>query len=149
MTTYTTYLDGGDTITDFSGGNYAGAPAQTVLTGIFDASKRNLAAADVAEVVAIPAGFWVHQVLVEVLTTDDSGHKFEVGDGTDPNGYVTATEGAADATAFIRGNGAYVDATAAGVGKLYTAADTIDVLANTGDPLDTLKVRIIVIGTVL
>jgi len=150
-TTYTTYdaASGGATIAASSGGNYAGSPVQTILTGVFDASKRNLAAADVAEVVTIPAGTHVQQVFVEVLTVDDTGHKFEVGDGTDPNGYVTATEGAADALATIRGNGAYVDATAAGVGKLYTAADTIDVLANTGDPLDTFKVRISAVCTIV
>lgn len=150
MATYTTYV-GGENIAASSGGNYAGSPKQTVLVGTFDASKRSLliATTDVATVVNIPAGTWVHQVFVEVLTVDDTGHKFLVGDGTDPNGYVTATEGAADALATVRGNGAYVDATAAGVGKLYTAADTIDVAANTGDDLDTLKVRISVVCTIV
>lgn len=150
MATYTTYdnASGGAVIAASSGGNYAGSPVQTVLTNIFDASKRNLAAADVAEVVDIPAGTHVQQVLIEVLTVDNAGHKVLVGDGADPNGYVTATEGAIDALATLRGNGAYVDATAAGVGKFYAAADTIDITANTGDALDTLKLRIIVVCTI-
>lgn len=153
MTDYTTYdpASGGATITASSGGNYAGSPAQTVLTGTFDAAKRNLAAADTATIVTIPANTWVHQVLVEVLVPDDATHVFALGDSADDNGYVTIVEGDAASTAgtIIRGNGAYVDATAAGVGKLYTSADAVAILANTGDPLDTLKIRVIVICTVL
>jgi hypothetical protein len=145
MATYTTYTDN-SVIASSSGGNYAGTPMQTVLTGVFDASKRNLAAADVAEVVNIPAGTHVQQVFVEVLVVDDATHVFNVGDGTDPNGYVTGA--AADALATVQGGGAYVDATAAGVGKFYAAADTIDIEAATGDPLDTLKVRISVACTI-
>lgn len=148
MTAYTTY-NGGENIAASSGGNYAGSPKQTVLVGTFDASKRNLAAADTAAIVTIPAGTWVHQVFVEVLTVDDTGHKFALGDSADDNGYVTVTEGAADALATIRGNGAYVDATAAGVGKLYSAADAVAILANTGDALDTLKIRISVVCTIV
>jgi hypothetical protein len=150
MTDYTTYV-GGEVITASSGGNYAGAPKQTVLVGTFDASKRGLAAADTATIVTIPAGTWVHQVFVEVVTPDDATHKFALGDSADDNGYVTVTEGDAAATAgtVIRGNGAYVDAIAAGVGKLYAADDAIQILANTGDPLDTLKIKITVVCTIV
>jgi hypothetical protein len=149
MTAYTNYdaPSGGALIAASSGGNYAGAPAQTILTGVFDASKRALAAADTAKVVTIPAGTHVQQVFAEVLTVDDATHVFNVGDDTDPDGYVAGA--AADALAVVQGGGAYVDATAAGVGKFYAAADTIDVEAATGDALDTLKVRIIVVCTIV
>ncbi len=150
MATFTTYdnASGGAVIAASSGGNYAGSPGQTVLTGTFNASKRNLAAADVAEVLDIPAGTHVQQVFAEVLTVDNAGFKFALGDGTDPNGYVTIVEGAADALATFRGNGAYVDAAAAGVGKFYAVDDTIDILANALQPLDTLKIRIVAVCTI-
>lgn len=133
MATYTTYTDN-SVIASSSGGNYAGTPMQTVLTGVFDASKRNLAAADVAEVVNIPAGTYVTKVFVEVLVADDATHIFNVGDGADPDGYVAGA--AADALATSIGAGALAG------GKFYASADTIDVEAAVGDPLDTLKVRI-------
>lgn len=136
MTTFTTYNDG-STISDRSGRVAPGAPDVTVIHGEFDASQRNLAAGDVAEVLAIPAGTDVHFVYVEVLTTDDATHVFNVGDGADPDGYVAGA--AADALATSKGAGAI----AAAGSKFYAAADTIDIEAAVGDPLDTLKVRII------
>lgn len=140
MATYTTY-DLGDSIAATSGGNAAGFPAQTVLTGEFDASRRNLAAADVVEVVNIPAGTHVTAVFAEVLTTDAT-MTFDIGDGADPDGYVAAADAATAATVMGAG-------TLASSGKLYTAADTIDLAVPATKALDTLKVRIYVVCTVL
>lgn len=137
MTTFTNYDDGGTLIAASSGGNAAGAPAQTVLTGVFDASKRNMVAADVVEVVNIPAGTLVSRVFLEVITVE-AAKTVNVGDGADPNGYVAAASTATAAT--LLGDGALVTA----AGKLYTAADTIDIEAPAGVAFTVLKVRIIV-----
>lgn len=144
MTTYTTYV-GGEDIAGSSGGNYAGSPKQTVLTGTFDAAKRGLAAADVATVVNIPAGTHVSGVFVEVLTVDDATHVFNVGDGAAVAGHVSGADAAT--LGLTQGAGTLIASTT--LGKLYTAADTIDIEAATGDPLDTLKVRISVVCTIV
>jgi hypothetical protein len=135
MATYTTYLDGKD-VAGASGGNYAGSPGPTVLVGIYDASRRPLAAADVATVVNIPANTYVTKVFYRVLT-GDATQTLNIGDGADPDGYVAAAD---VATAGNVGVGAGALAS----GKLYTAADTIDIEVPATKALDTLKVEVIV-----
>jgi hypothetical protein len=58
----------------------------------------------------------------------------QVGDGDDPDGFVTTSDyDLENAAATIRaGTGAYVDSTA--TGRLYTAADTVDVTYTPGTP---------------
>jgi hypothetical protein len=77
----------------------------------------------------------------------------QVGDGTDPNGYIEAASVHADDTPVAAGivDGAYLnDSTTDNVvnGKLYDAADTIDVLFTaTGADVSVLtagKVRVVV-----
>lgn len=131
MATYTTYNDG-KTIAASSGGNYAGSPVVTVLTGVYDASKRALAAADVAEVINVPAGTYVMKVFYRVVT-GDATQTLNVGDGADPDGYVAAAD---VATAGNSGVGAGALAT----GKYYATADTIDIEVPATKALDTLKV---------
>ena len=146
-TIFTTYdaASGGATIAASSGGNYAGSPVQTVLTGVFDASKRALAAADEAELITIPAGTHVTHVFVEVITTDDSGHIFSIGNRTTANGFAVSVP--ADATGVTQGAGADVAATTLGI--YYAAEDAVSILALTGDPLDTLKIKVSVVCTIL
>lgn len=139
MATYTTYV-GGEVVANGSGGNAAGFPMRTVLTGVFDTSLRNLAAADVLEVVKIPAGTLVESVLLEVLTVDAT-QTVNVGDGADPDGYVAAADAAVLGT--VLGAGALAG------GKFYAAADTIDVEVPATKALDTLKGRIIVACTIV
>ena len=74
----------------------------------------------------IPAGTRVIQV-DEYITTgfDGTAPEITVGDGVDPDGFITAA-GHAEANAGINaGTGAYHAANA--FGKLYTAADTVDI----------------------
>jgi len=150
MTTYTTYTDG-STITSKSGYTAAGAPEFTTFYGRFDSTKRNLASTDVAEVITIPAGTLILGVVTKIVTAESTASQtFDVGDGTDPNGWVAAAASDAAAGTYVHGGGAYVIATgtSATKGKLYTAADTLDVLSTSGSANDTLVVDIWAYGVV-
>lgn len=144
MATYTTYSDT-TPITRSGGGNAASYPAVTVLENIFDASLRNLAAADVATVLDIPAKTLVMNVFYEVLTADAT-QTINLGDGTDPDGFFAAADvGTLGNKAMM--SLALTEATPNTVtrytgGKFYSAADTIDIEVPSGKALDTLKIRV-------
>jgi hypothetical protein len=87
--------------------------------------------------VPVPAGSRILDVrlVVDVAFTSTGTNTITVGDGSDADGFITAT--AADTTtlvanAVINNDGVYVkgdtDATAAEI-KLYSAADTIDLVS--------------------
>lgn len=143
-TAFTTYTDG-TVVADGSGGNHAGTPAWTVLTGTYDATRRNMTVdLDTMEVLNIPAGTIIHNVVLEVITAETTATPtINVGDGTDPNGWVA---GASTATiAKLLGAGAYV---AAG-GKLYATADTLDLEMPAGDDATTLVCKVHAICTIV
>jgi hypothetical protein len=83
--------------------------------------------------VDLPAGSVVQDVVMKVGTAWVGGTDVQLGDGTDADGWVSATQGAvANLTigATIRAAGAYAIGDAAtnrGLGKVYAAADTLDV----------------------
>jgi hypothetical protein len=84
--------------------------------------------------ISLPAGSVVLDVLVKVGTAWVGGTKVEVGDGSDADGWVSATQGASanlTAGATVRAGGAYAigatDGTAKALGKVYATADTLDV----------------------
>lgn len=83
-------------------------------------------------VIDIPAGSVVLDVIMKVGTAWAGGTDVQLGDGTDPDGWISATQGAVanlTAGATIRAAGAYAIGDAAtnrGLGKVY-AADTLDV----------------------
>ena len=84
--------------------------------------------------VAIPAGSVVLDVVMKVGTAWVGGTSVSVGDGDDGDGWISVTQGATaslTAGATIRAGGAYAvggtDATAKALGKVYAAADTLDV----------------------
>lgn len=150
MTTYTTYSSGAS-IAGTSGANAAGFPAVTVFTGSFDASKRNLAQNDVAEVVTIPAGTLVLGVMWEVETVEGAARNFAVGDGSDTDGFITTTSAnsaTTGASALALTEGTPNTITGYSAGKYYSAADTIDVLAVTSGGLTTCKINLRVIAVV-
>lgn len=144
MATYTTYSDG-TTVTASGGSNAAGSPAVTVIENIFDAGRRNLAAADVVEVISIPAKTRVLNVFYEVLTADAS-QTLTIGDGDDTDGYIAGadvgTAGNAGCSALALTEAAPNTVTGYSNGKFYSAADTIDLLVPTSKAFDTLKVRV-------
>lgn len=128
-------------LTAKSGSNAAGFPQFTVITGTYDASKQNALVGDTVQVVDIPAGTVVWNVIAEVDTVDGAG-TYDVGDNGNAAGWIS--NDASQTLGPTLGAGAYV---AAG-GKLYDAADTIDI-AGQDITLDTLKVNIYVLATVL
>ena len=88
--------------------------------------------------IAVPAGSVIKSVTLKVGDAWTGGTKLEVGDGTDADGFISATQGAqASLTAgvTIDAGGAYVIAAAGTtpdvnvpkLNKVYAAADTIDV----------------------
>ena len=118
----------------------ASFPAVTTLEQTFDATKRVLAAADVVELISIPAGTHVLNVYVEVLE-GEAAQTLNVGDGADPDGYVAA--------ATVATTGARVLGAGAIVGKLYSAADTIDIAVPATMAYASLKVRVVAMVTML
>jgi hypothetical protein len=83
--------------------------------------------------VELPAGSVVLDVIMKVGTAWAGGTDVQVGDGTDPDGWISATQGAVanlTAGATVRAAGAYAIGDAAtnkGLGKVYASADTLDV----------------------
>lgn len=136
MSTHKTYINGRPIVAT-GGSNAAGFPAVTVMQNTFDASKRPLAAGDVAEVLHVPAGTFVHKVFVHVMGAE-SGENINVGDGDDTDGYVAnasvGTEGAR-----VMGAGDYA------AGKFYAEEDTIDIHMPTGKSIEVAHVRVVAV----
>lgn len=95
-----------------------------------------LAAGDVLEVMTVDAGTIVSGVALEIVTAEGTNTTatVAVGDGTDADGFVTAT---ATSTADVFGTaGAYTLG-----GKLYSEKDTLDLTVATAVPTN-LVVRV-------
>lgn len=86
-----------------------------------------------APFISLPAGSVVEDVYLKVGDAWVGGTDVQVGDGTDPDGFISATQGATanlTAGATIRAAGAYAIGDAAtnrGLAKVYASADTLDV----------------------
>jgi hypothetical protein len=84
---------------------------------------------DVFQLISIPAGAFVLSVAAKVTTVEGGTCTFDIGDGATVDGYLDGVDGntSADTQSFT------ADTTEAfGAGKLYTAADTIDMKLITG-----------------
>lgn len=86
---------------------------------------------DVVQLLDIPAGTIVKNIGARIYSAwSTSGATMAgvtIGDGTDPNGWITAFDFGAEATGVSNSNGAYVLVTTDfDTGKYYSAADTID-----------------------
>lgn len=152
MTAYTTLSDGTSS-SKGSGSKAAGFPAQVVFEGVFDATKRVLAQNDTIAVIDIPANTLIQGVQWEVETVEGAARNFAIGDGSDTDGFVTATSAntatsGATALAGTVAGGAGDPAndplvvTGYSAGKYYAAADTLDILAVTSGGLTTTKIRV-------
>ena len=97
-------------------------------------------AADVLQSLNIPADTLVQDCFYEVLTAEGGTLALDIGDGDDPNGYHAAVDANA-AGSLIKSAGAYAQQTLGG--RVYTAADTIDVIPSAN--ADAGKVRIVAI----
>ena len=98
-------------------------PSATALKGAA------IAVSDVFPLINIPAGAFVLTVSYKVITAEGGTCTFGLGDGSGTSGYASAANGntTTNATSF---NGTTTPTY--GVGKLYTAADTIDLILSSG-----------------
>lgn len=114
----------------------------------FSVAANTVTAADVLQMVNVPAGFLALGVLVETQTVEwSTSTPCQVGDGADTDGWLT--------TAFCNLNSTSTDicnstsaygALNGGRGKFYPVADTIDVIPN--NDLDAAKIRVGVWGLI-
>ena len=106
-------------------GAVAGVPLgikPQIVEVVLDFSSTNLTTSDSVEVFEMKANTLVLMAGVEILTaTSNSGCVIDLGDGSDDDLYVAALD--ATATGHEINN-------AAGTAKLYTSADTIDMIVN-------------------
>ena len=108
------------TITGAVAGVPAGVKAQ-VLEVVLDFSSTSLTTSDSVEVFELPANTLVIMAGLETLTVASTGSPvLDLGDDADDDIYAAAVAGH---TAVATGT--------TSVGKFYTAADTIDLIANT------------------
>jgi hypothetical protein len=100
----------------------------------------------VIELFNIPQGALVHTVSIYVATVEDSAATLTIGDGADADGFLAGID--ATAAGLTTSNKPINTAVyAAAGGKIYTAADTID-LVTTAD-LDTLVAHCQVTYTIM
>ena len=106
-----------------------------IIAARLAAGATALAAADVLEVIPVPAGTLVSNVGMSVITAAGVTSTIAIGDGTAATGYLAATS--ANATGISGGvpvlsAGAFAPTLSGG--KVYSAADTIDITIGTAVP---------------
>lgn len=90
-------------------------------------------ATDTLAFVEVPAGTFVYRVMVRVLKVEGGTLTADIGDGTDPDGFVDGVD--LNALGYNAGVAALTEGTPNTFtgytgGKLYTADDTLDLLIN-------------------
>tara|TARA_R110000822_G_scaffold120579_2_gene254040 strand:- start:751 stop:1212 length:462 start_codon:yes stop_codon:yes gene_type:complete len=135
MTRQTTWTNADGLVVGF-GPNHAERNVAGVIEtdGVVKEARLAITYQSSGATIALPAGSIVLDVVTKVGAAWVGGTKVEIGDGTDPDGWISATQGAtANLTigATLRAGGAYAigatDGTAKALGKVYAAADTLDV----------------------
>ena len=128
--------------------NIAAAKVKSVVFSGADAAAVKgsaLAVNDVLELLTIPAGSFVISVTHKVTTVEGATCTYSIGDGAGTAGYVSGANGntTTDASSF--------NATTTptfGVGKYYSAADTIDLLLASGTAANVvIKIAVAYIPT--
>ena len=126
----------------YAGGTYVLESAELAFT-----SSSTGAAADVYQVIGIPAGTWVQKVAVEVTAAQTGSADIDIGDGDDTDGYYDGLTGSVitnwtTSTPGLSGpTNAIVQTGYTAFGRIYPYADTIDVLANSPMSNVTFKVK--------
>lgn len=105
-----------------------------IIAARLAAGATALAASDVLEVIPIPAGTVVSNVGMEIITVGASG-SISIGDGSAAAGYLAAT--VSTSAGYFGGvpvlsSGAFAPTLSGG--KVYAAADTIDITISTAVP---------------
>ena len=108
----------------------------------------NLAAADVIQAVTVRAGEMVCSVSAKIITACSAAMTATIGDGDDPDGYVTSVSLNGTAGTVTSTVGALLQSGttpfAITQGKVYSADDTIDlVLAGTAANNGVVEVRVL------
>jgi len=106
-----------------------------------------LAASDVMEIIPIPAGTLVSNVGMVVTTAAGVTSTISIGDGSAAAGYLAATSANATGTSGgvpVLSSGAFAPTLSGG--KVYAAADTIDITLGTAVPAAAV-VRVFAIFT--
>lgn len=123
---------------------------ETILHGEFDLATDNASGAlelnDVLQIVKVPKGFQVMEVILSTTDLDTGGSptiELSVGDGGDTDRYISGT-----GSTIAEASGGYARlSNIAGHGYIYTEDDTIDVLVatgpQTGATTGTIKVSVI------
>ena len=94
------------------------------LKGEIDFAVDNQSSGDIIQLISIPADTHVLAVDTKVVTAEGGTLTYESGDAVDPNGWDAAVDG--NVAGSVQGNGAF----ASDGGKLYTSADTLDIVIN-------------------
>lgn len=131
-----------------------GIPGPRIVEREYDASKRTAAAADVLELINVPAKSWVDFVQWEVTKVQGAVATFGLGDGAGAAGYVSNANANALGSGISGPAAGYVNTSDAGVaqdavvlspaysgGKYYSAADTIDLTADAALTVAKIVVR--------
>jgi len=106
-------------------------PAMIKAEFEIDFSSQAYSAADVLQLINIPAETFVHRVKYKVETVEGATLTFDIGDETDVDGFIDGANGNAlgsgvNALALTEGTPNTV--TGFSNGKYYSAADTLDLL---------------------
>jgi hypothetical protein len=112
----------------------------------FSVAANTVTAADVLQMIDVPAGFLAMGVLVETQTVEwSTSTPCQVGDGADTDGWLTTAMCNLNSTStdICNSTSAY-GALNGGRGKFYPVADTIDVIPN--NDLDAAQIRVGVWG---
>lgn len=103
-----------------------------------------LASGDVVEIMPVPAKTLVLRVGYDVTTAEGATATFDLGDGSDTDGYlndISLNSVASGAMALALTEGTPNTVAGYSNGKYYSAADTIDMLLN-NDGINAAKVRV-------
>lgn len=107
-----------------------------VIDNVIDFSKDGLAALDVGQVLNIPAGTFVLRAGWDVLVPEGATAAGTFGDGVDPDGFHATFNGNAAAGTQVLSAGVTVGYA---LGKHYTTADTLDLVATDGMEVGTVR----------
>lgn len=107
------------------------------------AGQAALGAADVLELFHFPAGIWVPAAFIQTTKAEGAAATFDLGDGVTPAGYISNHDGNALGWSSSLITTTYSLATAGG--KLYTAADTVDMVVDSAS-VDVAVLRALVVS---
>ena len=123
--------------------NHAGAVKAFVVEQVIDFGKTPAGSGDVIQAINVQPGWFVSTVLVQAVTPEGATATAQVGDGTLATGFIPSAN--LNSAGLYKSNLTLTEAapntvTGYTAGKLYTAADTIDLVVSAA--LDTAKVAV-------